>query len=138
MVGRRVYRAVMLSTLAGAASGCALEDFVVSDEFSLLWSVVPLLGIWSIATPIFVWLRSRQIKHWDVAASATAPSSMRLLWMVAIAAAVLFVAFLGYNLSVPDMDPKQIAINAVAWALGSALGVVATDRLGRRLSDPRR
>ena len=129
---------LVLLVLACTLSGCTLEDFVVSDEFSLLWAVVPLLGIGGIVTPIFVWRRSKQIKQWDVAASPTVPSAMRLLWKIVISAAVLWVAFLGYNLYVPDMDPKQIAINAVAWAVGSALGIVITDRLGRRLSDPKR
>jgi hypothetical protein len=134
----RVASALALVALAGACSGCALEDFVVSDEFSLLWAVVPLLGIGGLATPIFVWRRRAQIGRWDIAASPTAPSAMRLIWWVSSSAASLFFAFLGYNLYVPDIDPKQITINAVAWAVGSGLGVFATARLGRRLSEPKR
>jgi hypothetical protein len=130
-------RILMILVAAASLSGCSLEDMVVSDEFGLLWALVPLVGIGGIATPIFIWYRSKQFRYWDIATSPSVPSAMRLFWWVAISAAVLWIAFLGYNLYVPDMDPKQIAINAVSWAVGSALGVAATDRLGRRFSNPK-
>lgn len=130
-------RLSMVACMGASASGCVLEDFVVSDEFSLLWALVAFLIVAGMSTPTFAVLRRRQIQRWDIAASPTVPPAMPLTWKVVASAVTLFMAFLGYNLYIPDMDPKQIAINAVAWAVGSALGVLATDRLGRQLTDPK-
>jgi amino acid transporter len=123
----------LLSLLSLLCSGCSAME---SDQWTMVWLLIPLLGFGLAGSYLVFNRRKAQISAWDLRTSPQVPSAKSIvLWTVAIAAAVS-VSFGTYNFLL-EMDAWQKVMNVGGWTLGAIVGTTLAIYLGLRFAEPR-
>lgn len=135
------YQGVRISNLALALaavffSGCSADEFLMSNRWTWLWAVAPLVGIAFLGGAFVLSKRKKQLKNWDLATSPEEPGVMSIMVWLAVAAFVLAIAFAIYNLFLDFIDPAQLALNIGAWVIGSIIGTAVAFLVGLKLAEP--
>lgn len=108
-----------------------------TDQYLLVWLVVPFLGFLGIGGSFVYSRRSRQLDQWDLQRDPADPGVSGMLNKLIWAAVTIFVIFAIYNLYLQGMDWSLKMMNIGLWLLGSIVGVYLASFLSLRLAEGR-
>lgn len=125
---RMLAAAALLLPLAGCRA-------LRTDQYLLVWLLVPLLAFLGAGGLYVFTRRSRQLAGWDLKRQPEAPGVAAILTQVLWTAGAAFVVFTAYNLYLKRMDLSLKLENIALWLLGTLIGVYAAAYLGLHLAE---